>query len=153
MTESIETIKTEALAAVAAADSPEALDTVRLKYISRKGLIPGLMQHLKSLPPEEKKAFGQQVNDLKNTFQEALDNRRAAVEQTMRFRIRTPLIHLSKKEIISKGMSLGVEYAEPHSCYDPSPGGLACGQCDSCRLRKKGFSEAGVADPTPYVRE
>ena len=78
---------------------------------------------------------------------------RAAVEQTMRFRIRTPLIHLSKKEIISKGMSLGVEYAETHSCYDPSPGGLACGQCDSCRLRKKGFSEAGVADPTSYAGE
>lgn len=78
---------------------------------------------------------------------------RAAVEQTMRFRIRTPLIHLRKKEIIRKGLSLGVDYAATHSCYDPAPGGLACGQCDSCRLRKKGFSEAGVADPTPYVRE
>jgi len=78
---------------------------------------------------------------------------RAAVEQTMRFRIQTPLIHLSKKEIIGKGISLGVDYAETHSCYDPAPGGLACGQCDSCRLRKKGFSEAGIADPTPYACE
>lgn len=76
---------------------------------------------------------------------------RAAVERTIHFRIRTPLIHLSKKEIIRTGMSMGVDYSETHSCYDPAPGGLACGQCDSCRLRKRGFSEAGVADPTPYA--
>jgi len=78
---------------------------------------------------------------------------RAAVERTIRFRIRTPLIHLSKKEIIAKGMSLGVDYSATHSCYDPAPGGQACGQCDSCRLRMKGFSEAGIPDPTPYTRE
>jgi 7-cyano-7-deazaguanine synthase len=66
-------------------------------------------------------------------------------------RIVAPLLHLTKAEIIRRGLSLGVDYSLTHSCYDPSPGGLACGHCDSCLLRKRGFAEAGVADPTRYV--
>ncbi len=64
--------------------------------------------------------------------------------------IHAPLIRMTKAEIIRAGMSLGVDYSLTHSCYDPSPEGLACGVCDSCILRKKGFIEAGVADPTRY---
>lgn len=67
------------------------------------------------------------------------------------FKIKTPLIHLNKAEIIKKGISLGVDYSKTLSCYDPSPEGLACGRCDSCLLRKKGFKEAGVPDPTLYI--
>ena len=55
---------------------------------------------------------------------------------------------MTKAEIILKGVELGVDYSVTHSCYDPSPDGKACGQCDSCILRKKGFKEAGVPDPT-----
>jgi 7-cyano-7-deazaguanine synthase len=65
-------------------------------------------------------------------------------------RIETPLIHLSKAEIIQQGMRLDVDYANTLSCYDPDTEGRACGQCDSCRLRAAGFEAAGVADPTRY---
>jgi 7-cyano-7-deazaguanine synthase len=75
---------------------------------------------------------------------------KAAVEGRGRFRIHTPLIDLTKAEIIREGMALGVDYAMTHSCYDPSPDGLACGDCDACILRRNGFSEAGVPDPTNY---
>src|SRR5262249_55261199 len=68
-----------------------------------------------------------------------------------RFHVHAPLIRLSKAEIIQLGTSLNVDYALTHSCYDPSPAGLACGRCDSCLLRKAGFAAAGVADPTLYV--
>lgn len=68
-----------------------------------------------------------------------------------RFTIHTPLIQLSKAQIIRRGLELGVDYSLTHSCYDPTPQGLACGRCDSCVLRKKGFVAAGVADPTRYV--
>lgn len=64
--------------------------------------------------------------------------------------IDTPLIHLSKAEIIQQGMRLGVDYANTISCYDPDAQGRACGQCDSCRLRAAGFKDAGVPDPTRY---
>ena len=73
------------------------------------------------------------------------------VEGKTRVRIRTPLLHLNKAQIITKGIELGVDYAITHSCYDPSPEGLACGQCDSCLLRQKGFIEAGIPDPTRYI--
>jgi 7-cyano-7-deazaguanine synthase len=76
---------------------------------------------------------------------------KAGVEGTTKIKIRTPLIRLTKAEIIQKGIELGVDYALTHSCYDPSPKGLACGRCDSCQLRKKGFKEAGVSDPTRYI--
>jgi 7-cyano-7-deazaguanine synthase len=66
------------------------------------------------------------------------------------FIVHTPLISMTKAQIIRRGMELGVDYSMTHSCYDPTSGGLACGRCDSCVLRKKGFAEAGVADPTRY---
>lgn len=65
--------------------------------------------------------------------------------------IHAPLIHMSKAAIISKGASLGVDFGATHSCYDPDHAGLACGRCDSCLLRKEGFTQAGVPDPTKYV--
>lgn len=67
------------------------------------------------------------------------------------FKIHTPLIHLTKAQIIQRGIDLCVDYSMTHSCYDPTPDGLACGHCDSCLLRKKGFTEAGVVDPTRYA--
>jgi len=76
---------------------------------------------------------------------------RAGVEGKTRLSIRTPLISLSKAAIITLGTSLGVDYAETTSCYDPSPAGEACGRCDACQLRLKGFSEAGVEDPIVYA--
>lgn len=76
---------------------------------------------------------------------------RAAVEGQGAYRIHTPLIDLSKAQIIQRGLALGVDYALTHSCYDPTPAGLACGRCDSCRLRRKGFAEAGVPDPLAYA--
>lgn len=65
------------------------------------------------------------------------------------FRIHTPLIELTKGEIIRRGIALGVDYAQTVSCYQADDQGRACGRCDSCRLRAKGFDEAGIADPTP----
>ncbi len=76
---------------------------------------------------------------------------KAAVEGSLLIRIHTPLMHLTKAEIIRTGSELGVDYSLTHSCYDPQPNGLACGQCASCRLRLKGFQEAGLIDPIPYA--
>lgn len=76
---------------------------------------------------------------------------RAGVEGTGRFRIHAPLMDLTKAEIIRKGLALGVDYGLTHSCYDPTPQGFACGLCDSCRLRLKGFDVVGVADPVVYA--
>ena len=75
---------------------------------------------------------------------------KAGVEGTGRFRIHAPLLKMSKAEIIRLGVTLGVDYAQTLSCYDPDDEGRSCGHCDSCILRKKGFAEAGVPDPTPY---
>jgi 7-cyano-7-deazaguanine synthase len=75
---------------------------------------------------------------------------KAGVEGDMNLNIHTPLIHLSKAEIIRLGVSLGVDYSLTHSCYDPDSAGRACGQCDSCKLRLAGFAEAGLADPLGY---
>jgi 7-cyano-7-deazaguanine synthase len=75
---------------------------------------------------------------------------KAAVEGHQHLHIHTPLMHLSKAHIIQRGLELGVDYALTHSCYDPAPDGAACGQCDSCLLRLKGFDEAGVVDPIAY---
>lgn len=66
-------------------------------------------------------------------------------------RLVAPLQNLNKAEIIRRGIALGIDYRITHSCYDPAPDGRACGHCDSCLLRKRGFAEAGVADPTVYV--
>jgi len=77
---------------------------------------------------------------------------KAGVEGQGRVKIHTPLISLTKADIIRKGLSLGVDYGRTHSCYDPSEDGAACGLCDSCRLRLKGFAEAGVSDPIRYLK-
>jgi 7-cyano-7-deazaguanine synthase len=76
---------------------------------------------------------------------------RGGVEGTNTIRIRTPLIDLTKAEIIRRGIELGVDYALTQSCYDPDASGAACGHCDACQLRLKGFAEAGVRDPARYV--
>jgi 7-cyano-7-deazaguanine synthase len=76
---------------------------------------------------------------------------KAGVEDQGRFKIQAPLIYMSKAEIIQTGVELGVDYSLTHSCYDPAEDGGACGDCDSCRLRRKGFEEAGVVDPTRYA--
>ena len=76
---------------------------------------------------------------------------KAAIEGKGYVTVHTPLIHQTKAEIIRQGLSLGVNYALTHSCYDPTLDGIACGLCDSCRLRLKGFAEAGVVDPVRYV--
>lgn len=76
---------------------------------------------------------------------------RGAVEGTTPIRIQTPLLDLTKRQIVELGLSLKVDYAQTLSCYDPSPTGVACGHCDACHLRLKGFNEAGMADPAPYV--
>jgi len=74
-----------------------------------------------------------------------------AVEGKRRLEVRAPLQHLTKAQTIKWGKSLGVDYSLTTSCYDPDPDGAACGRCDSCRLRAKGFSEAGTPDPTRYA--
>jgi 7-cyano-7-deazaguanine synthase len=76
---------------------------------------------------------------------------RAGVEGTQRLTIHAPLQHLSKAEIIRLGQELGVDYAITTSCYDPAPDGTACGRCDACQLRRRGFAEAGAADPIAYA--
>jgi 7-cyano-7-deazaguanine synthase len=75
---------------------------------------------------------------------------RGGVEGTNVVRIRTPLIDLTKAQIIRRGLELGVDYSITRSCYDPDPSGSACGHCDACQLRLKGFAEAGAHDPAPY---
>lgn len=75
---------------------------------------------------------------------------KAGVGGLTRIKINTPLLNMSKAQIIKKGIELGVDYSLTHSCYDPNLEGGACGQCDSCILRKKGFKEAGLKDPIKY---
>jgi len=76
---------------------------------------------------------------------------KAGVEGKSRLRVRAPLLHMTKAEIIKAGLELGLDYSLTWSCYDPQPGGKACGTCDSCAIRLKGFKEAGAADPLAYV--
>ena len=75
---------------------------------------------------------------------------KAAVEGNLTMRIHTPLIHLTKAQIIERGLALGVDYGLTTSCYDPAPDGAACGRCDACLLRLKGFAERGLRDPRRY---
>ncbi|MBT3922074.1 MAG: 7-cyano-7-deazaguanine synthase QueC [Nitrospina sp.] len=75
---------------------------------------------------------------------------KAGVEGKSRLKIHTPLIQLTKAEIIQKGLELGVDFGMTHSCYNPIEGGISCGVCDSCQLRLKGFQQAGVDDPIKY---
>ena len=95
--------------------------------------------------------------DCRPEFIEAFENlanvgTKAGVEGG-RFQIHTPLIKFSKAEIIRKAVELGVDFSLTHSCYDPSPEGLACGECDSCLLRLNGFREAGLTDPIRYAKK
>jgi 7-cyano-7-deazaguanine synthase len=78
---------------------------------------------------------------------------KAGLAGNKRIRIHAPLIHWSKSQIIQKGVELGVDYGLTHSCYAPTGSGLACGACDSCTLRLKGFKDAGLKDPVGYVNE
>jgi 7-cyano-7-deazaguanine synthase len=96
--------------------------------------------------------------DCRPEFIEAYQNManlatKAGVEGAGNYQIHTPLLHLSKADIIRMGTDLGVDYALTHSCYDPTSDGLACGRCDSCVLRLNGFAQAGMSDPVPYVEE
>jgi len=75
---------------------------------------------------------------------------KAGVEGAARYRIHAPLLRMSKAQIIRTGIEAGVDFSLTHSCYDPSPEGLACGACDSCILRRRGFEEAGIPDPARY---
>jgi 7-cyano-7-deazaguanine synthase len=75
---------------------------------------------------------------------------KAAIEGQGQYRVHAPLLQLSKAEIIQSGTALGVDYSQTLSCYDPNGEGLACGRCDSCALRRKGFIDAGIVDPTRY---
>ena len=93
--------------------------------------------------------------DCRPEFIEAYENlanlaTKAGVEGS-KFRVHAPLIDLKKAEIIKLGQKLGVDFSQTVSCYQASPSGAACGACDSCRIRKAGFSDAGVNDPTVYA--
>jgi 7-cyano-7-deazaguanine synthase len=103
--------------------------------------------------PEFIAAFEAMANlATKMTTEEATERRsEGATKASSPFRIHAPLVHLTKAQIIRRGVDLGVDYGQTHSCYDPDPKGRACGRCDSCVLRKKGFAEAGVPDPTRYA--
>ena len=78
---------------------------------------------------------------------------KAGVEGKSRFKVHTPLIRMTKAEIIKRGHALGVDFGLTWSCYEPAPDGRACGLCDSCLLRKKGFAEAGLTDPLPHAAQ
>jgi 7-cyano-7-deazaguanine synthase len=75
---------------------------------------------------------------------------KAGVEGTSNFRVHTPLIQLTKAQIIERGTQLGVDYSLTHTCYSPDAAGVSCGKCDACQLRKKGFADAGLVDPIRY---
>ena len=76
---------------------------------------------------------------------------KAGVEGKQRLKIHTPLIQLTKGQIIARGLELGVDYSITSTCYDPGPNGEACGRCDACQLRLKGFAENGIKDPAVYL--
>ena len=86
-----------------------------------------------------------------SAFEEMANLATKAGVEGERITIHTPLIHLTKAEIIQAGTALAVDYGSTVSCYQATPEGAACGQCDSCRIRAQGFADAGIADPTPYV--
>jgi 7-cyano-7-deazaguanine synthase len=75
---------------------------------------------------------------------------KAGVEGSLQFRVHTPLIEMTKAQIIRRGTDLGVDYSLTHSCYSPNEAGVSCGRCDACQLRQRGFAEAGLVDPIEY---
>ena len=94
--------------------------------------------------------------DCRGAFVEAFEElaavaTRLGTEQGARVRVHAPLMQMNKAQIINKGLALGLDYGLTHTCYDPTTGGVSCGRCDACRLRLKGFAEAGVTDPLPYA--
>lgn len=94
--------------------------------------------------------------DCRPEYLEAFENlanlaTKAGVEGTGLFRVHAPLLRLTKPQIIQRGLALGVDYGLTHSCYDPTPEGLACGRCDSCALRLAAFASLGLKDPAPYA--
>ena len=100
--------------------------------------------------------FIDEINNMCRSFVAAFEGvarlaTAAAAEGRLEPKVVTPLIDLGKAEIIRLGLDLGVDYGLTHSCYDPTPAGLACGHCDACRHRLQGFAEVGVADPVGYV--
>ena len=78
---------------------------------------------------------------------------REGVEGRQRLTVHTPLLQLTKAQIVRRGLELGVDYSITCTCYDPSPAGEACGECDACLLRLKGFAENGLVDPVPYRKD
>ena len=84
-------------------------------------------------------------------FQDLANLATKAGVEGQRFSIETPLLHMTKADIVAQAARLGLDAGESWSCYDPQPGGLHCGRCDSCRLRAKGFAAAGLPDPTRYA--
>jgi 7-cyano-7-deazaguanine synthase len=87
-----------------------------------------------------------------SAFEELASLATKAGVEGRRFHIHAPLLEMSKAQIIQKGIDLGVDFSLTHSCYDPSPDLLACGRCDSCRIRMEGFRQAGLVDPIRYVK-
>jgi 7-cyano-7-deazaguanine synthase len=87
-----------------------------------------------------------------HALQKTLNAGTKAGSEGKKFRIHAPLLKMTKAQIIRKGIRLGVDYSYTHSCYDPTSRGFACGVCDSCRLRQKGFREAGIPDPEKYKK-
>ena len=106
--------------------------------------VPSVVRNLTSRP-EFVTAFEKMANLATRIGVEGQENQEPAI------RIRTPLIAMTKAQIIQRGLELGVDYGITHSCYDPAPDGRSCGKCDSCQLRLKGFQEAGAVDPVEYV--
>jgi 7-cyano-7-deazaguanine synthase len=88
--------------------------------------------------------------DCRPEFVRAFEALAQVATRTGGFRVHAPLIEMTKAQIIATGRALGIDYAMTHSCYDPTAAGAACGRCDACALRRKGFADAGVADPTHY---
>jgi len=92
------------------------------------------------------------AEDLIRAFEAMANLATKAGVEDKKIAVHAPLVDLTKAQIIRKGVGLGVEFGITHSCYDPSPNGRACGSCDSCLLREKGFAEAGTKDPTSYLK-
>lgn len=89
--------------------------------------------------------------DCRPEFVRAFEALANVATRAAKFTVHAPLIEMTKADIISKGIELGIDFSITHSCYDPDDRGAACGECDACLLRKKGFADAGVADPTRYA--